>query len=302
MRAAPVAACVSLLFAAACGGSTSGPSGNQNTTGPVTATINGQAWASASSAAAIRSAAGLYSLTALNVTGDYSLIFTLYNIGATGTYPLGTGLQLYGGLVTVSKPGTTGWSTPLNGAAGQISITTLTATRIAGTFSFTASPLIGTGSSLTVTNGTFDVPVTGSVPFAALPDNVGGRFGGTINGSAFAVAQATALVTTSNPATLTIVASNGERNLTMSLANFTGAGSYTLSAATPVRSLQMSGAPGNLIATWNSQSSGGSGTVVITSITAARIIGSYSATLAPLAGGASGNLTVTGTFDIGRGP
>lgn len=72
---------------------------------------------------------------------SYSLIFKLYNIGAPGTYPLGTQLSLTGGTVVVSKPGSSGWSRALTGAAGQIVITSVTASRISGTFSFTGTLL-----------------------------------------------------------------------------------------------------------------------------------------------------------------
>jgi len=295
-RALPFLAALALM--AGCSGSATlqpGPLGN----GPVTATINGQSWTSNATAGAIRQPSGLYSLTALGPSADYTLIFALHNIGGTGTFPLGTLPMLTGGTVVVSKVGSPGWSTPLNGLAGQISITTLTATRMVGTFSFTAAPLTGTGV-LTVTSGTFDVPVTGTAPFAALPDNIGGRFAATVAGVASGVNGVSSILTTGAAPTLTIVA-GGERTINISLANMTGAATYILSAATPARSIQVTGSGTSQTATWYSQGQGGTGTVTITSATASRIVGSFSATLVPLAGGAAGLLTVSGTFDFGRG-
>lgn len=287
-----------LILSAACSDSSPGPTGNPNTDGPVKATINGTAWSSSTGISAVRAAGGLYTITAFNLGGDYTLSFTLYNIGAAGTFPLGTGPQMFGGNVVVSKVGSSGWTTPLNGAAGQIVITTLTASRIAGTFAFTANPSSGT-AALNVTNGTFDLPITG-VAFSALPDNVGSRYTGTIGGVAFAASVATHVVSSGSTPTLTIVASNIERNITLSLANVSAAGTYALSATTPVRSLQITGSPTSQTATWASQLSGGSGSVSITTFSASRITGTYTATLVPLGGSATGNLTVTGSFDIGR--
>ena len=39
---------------------------------------------------------------------------------------------------------------------------------------------------------------------------------------------------------------------------------------------------------------------ITTAAVASRVIGTFTATLVPLSGGATGNLTVTGTFDMGR--
>ena len=301
MRLSHFILATALLLPIACSESGSGPvlPGGGTTVAPVKATINGQAWSSGTSVTAIRAATGLYSLTALNTSGDYTLAFTLNNIGAAGVYPLGTTASLSGGTVVVSKPGATGWSTPLTGAAGQIVITSLTATRLAGEFAFTATPLTGTGN-LTVANGTFDVPVTGAVAFGALPDNLGGRYTGTANGASFAASGVSAILTTGTAPTLTIAAT-GERTIVISLVNMTGVGAYTLTNASPVRSIQVTGSPTSQTATWYSQGQGGGGTVNITTSTATRFAGNYTATLVPLGGGATGVLTLTGTFDFGRG-
>ena len=88
--------------------------------------------------------------------------------------------------------------------------------------------------------------------------------------------------------------------MSIALANVTAAGTYALSAVGPVRSIQISGIPGNAAATWGSQLAGGSGSVTITTFSASRVIGTFTGTLVPLAGGATGNLAIAGTFDMGR--
>jgi hypothetical protein len=144
-----------------------------------------------------------------------------------------------------------------------------------------------------------DIPVAGTGGLA--PANLGSKVTGTIGG-AFSAAAATATITNaggSNPV-LTLVANNSLRSMTISLANMTGPGAYPLSSTTPVRSIGVTGAPGNLLATWASLAPGGGGTVVISSVTTSRIVGTFTATLVPLGGGATGNLSISGTFDMGR--
>ena len=58
----------------------------------------------------------------------------------------------------------------------------------------------------------------------------------------------------------------------------------------------------NPLAVWRSDQAGGSGQVVISSVTADRIVGSFTATLVPFGGGAAGNLSLSGSFTLGRGP
>jgi hypothetical protein len=70
--------------------------------------------------------------------GRSSLTVTLTNIDAPGTYPLGVNLTGFGGTATVGQR-SDGWGTPLRGAAGDagsVVVTSRTATRIKGTFSF----------------------------------------------------------------------------------------------------------------------------------------------------------------------
>lgn len=266
-------------------------------TGPMSARINGTQW-TANSGAAVHAGPGLYVITGLRTTSpNYTLSFQLANIGAAGTYPLGAGPQIFGGSVTISSPTLGSWYTPPNGAAGEIVISTLTDSRIAGTFSFSAAPLTGTSTNLSAVAGVFDFPLTGTA--AALPDNAGSKLTATMNGVPFAAGSAASSLPGGASPTLTLTGNNLERTISISLANVTAPGTYTLGTS-PVRTIQVTGAPGSLTATWASQATGGSGTVTITSITSTRIVGNFNATLVPLGGGATNNLTVTGNFSMGR--
>lgn len=289
------------LLAGCGGGGTTDPNGNggnNNGLPNFTAKIDGAAWQAAVAVTAQNPMPGLYSITGSKFTGTdpYTMIFSLWNIKGPGTYPLGVGAQMQGGSVVLSHPQSSGWSTPLNGASGSITITTLTATRLVATFTYAADGSVvgGTGTKV-ITEGSMDIPVAGTGGLAA--ENQGHVFTGNIGGS-FAAGGA-AMVLTGSPTNLTIVANNLVRSITLGVANMTGPGTYALSANTPVRTIGVSGMPGNLLASWTSQV-GGSGTVTITTMSATRVIGSFSATLTPISGGATGNMTVSGNFDMGR--
>jgi hypothetical protein len=167
------------------------------------------------------------------------------------------------------------------------------------TFKFDTQPILsGSPGTPKVTEGSMDIAVSGTGGFATA--NQGHKVTGNIGG-AFAAASATGSLTTGGGGpTLTVVAQNGTRNITLSVANMTGVGTYPLSNVLPFRSIQVGGAAGNPLAGWGSQAAGGSGSVEVSSVTSSRIVGSFTATLVPIVGGATGNLAVSGNFDIGR--
>ena len=296
------AALALLIGLAACSGNSTGPGGNQNGIADFTAKIDGVAWQASLAVTAQNPIAGLYSITAFRTTGSnaYTMVFALYNIRGPGTYALGVAPNVFGGTAQLSMAPSSGWATKLDGVAGEIVITTLTSDRIVATFHFTADPILsGTAGTRVVTEGHMDIAVAGTGGLA--PDNLGSKVTGTIGG-AFSAAAATATITNaggSNPV-FTLVANNSVRSVTISLANMVGPGTYTLSSTTPVRSIGVSGVGGNLLATWATQLPGGGGSVTISSVTTTRIMGTFTATLVPLGGGATGNLAINGTFDMGR--
>jgi hypothetical protein len=290
---------VLILALAACGGD--GPT-NPNGGGVTnfTAKIDGADWNAEIAPIATNPAAGMYVITAVRTTGSaYTLVITLNNITGAGSYPLGVNLMAFGGNAQLSDA-SSGWATPLSGAAGTIDITTLTATQMVATFEFVAGPILNTASTRTVTQGQFDVTLTGTGGVAAA--NLGSSIVGTI-GSAFTAAQVAHGLPPGASSTLTVLGNNTTRSITISVANMTGANTYALSSASSRTIMANTNVTGTT-AIWTSALAGGSGSVTITSVTADRIRGTFTAMLVPAAGssGISGTLTVSGELSIGRGP
>ena len=299
-RAALVALLAPAVLAGGCGGGDgddgTGPDGGGGAAA-VTASIDGKAFASNTPAGLDRatlSAPGLYILVANQTSGtaSTSLTMTLYNIRGPGTYPLGVNATTYGGTALLVESAR-GWSTPLSGVAGTVTLTEVSTTKLVGTFSFTATALSGgaTGTR-TVTNGRFDLPVQVIGSVGPLPDNYGGRVGATINGTAWNAATIAGGSLTSSGFALT--ATTDDRSLSFSLFQVTAPGTYALSSS---RVIVVTG-NGTPTQTWGV--SGGTGSVTITTATATRLTGTFNATLPPSAG-ATGTVTITnGTFDVGR--
>lgn len=300
-----------LLFTLACGGG-DGPTNPGPTPPPppppppppggsanFTASIEGQAWASVASATvAVAAASGTYTISGGTAQGQ-GISITLLNIPGPGTYPLGTGAGVSGGTAIYADP-TGGWGTPLSGAAGTVTITALTTTRIAGTFSFTAAASAGgaTGTR-TVSNGAFDLAITSGTT-TPVPESGRNVLRATLNGAAY---NASTVVRVGTLATLvTFGGSNTQHSINITLQNVNATGTYTVGPGGPV-SATVGAPPGGSVTgplcCWNS-SGGGSGSLVVTSLTSTRIAGTFTFTL-PTAGSgaATAPMAVTnGTFDI----
>jgi hypothetical protein len=289
---------VLVLALAACGGGDGPTNPFADGVTNFTAKIDGVAWNAEFAPVASNPQAGMYVISGIRTQGSaYTIVLNLNNITGTGAFPLGVNLTAFGGYALLSDA-SVGWSTPLDGASGEVVITTLTATRIVGTFEFVAEPVVGTGVTREVTDGQFDITLTGTGG-VALP-NQGSSVTGTIGG-AFTSAQATHVLSIGGTPTLTIVANNTDRSVSMSIANMTGAGTYTLSGSAPIRTIYANAdLANNPTAVWRSDQAAGSGEVIISSVTADRIVGTFTATLAPFSGGAAGNLSVSGSFSLGR--
>jgi len=112
-----IATLVSLLLATACGGG-DGPTGPPPPPGGsanFTASVNGQAWASAANltnVTAVPSGTYLISRSVLAGTSARAITLTLMNIPGPGTYPLGTGAGVSGG-TAINAESAGGWGTPL---------------------------------------------------------------------------------------------------------------------------------------------------------------------------------------------
>jgi hypothetical protein len=167
---ATFAAFAALLVACGGGGgdATSPSGGNQNPGGStgttqMTATINGQSFAASGTAAVFAAQldanSGSYLLSGVETAASARAItFSFSGIAGPGTYPLGVdGVSVAGGIGSVSVSATNVWTTGLTGGSGTITITSLTTTRIAGTFTFTANAAGGNATGTqSITNGSFD--------------------------------------------------------------------------------------------------------------------------------------------------
>jgi hypothetical protein len=244
---------------------------------------------------------GIYSISGVQSNG-YIMVIGLFNISGPGTYPLGVGPLVPGGFGQVSNAAG-GWVTPQSGEAGSITITTLTSSRITGTFNFVATALTGTATGTrTITNGSFDLEVKPQGTIGPLPANAGSRLSATIGGTNFNAAAVIGQLVTIGTPIITITGSNDARSLTISLTGVTTAGTYPLTSTPQSRTINVSNNVNPFSNTWSSNAQGGSGSVTITALTPSRIQGTFTATLPPAPGSTTtGTVGVTnGTFDVGR--
>jgi hypothetical protein len=195
-----------------------------------------------------------------------------------------------------------GWATVLSGADGSVTLTALTATRMTGTFNVVVSALTGTATGTrTVTNGEFNLQLRATGTIGPLPANAGSKVTATIAGTAWNAATISGNLT-STFGIFALAASTNTRGLSISLGEVTAPGTYALAGGSPTRQIGVTNVNNPLGNSWSSLGPGSSGSVTITSITTARITGTFSATLGPAPGtSTTGTLSVTsGTFDIGR--
>jgi hypothetical protein len=180
---------------------------------------------------------------AANTTGGFRLsgqsVFTLSpvyislsvsHVNGPGTYALGVNERRITGGTGSLVSGLASWSTGYSGDAGIATITKVTATRIAGTFAFSAPPTGTFGGTRMVTQGVFDFPI-GTSGIVISETNGGGTFSGSINGTAFNAADATQS-TGSFDNTLRLSVSNSNYLIDVVLSEFTGPGTYTLGTST----------------------------------------------------------------------
>ncbi len=284
-----------LFFAAACGGGSETTSPEPVVIRQFTATIDGAPWESLSPTA-VATSSGIFTMAGLATSSGTAISVTFSGIATPGTYPLGVGSSVAGGSATVTNGAST-WATPLSGAAGTVTITTISTSRITGSFAFNAPPLPGQSQTNTraVTNGQFSIPVTGATTITIPPDAAS-----KVTGTAATVAFNAATVTTNtNPTsgTLTFTAANTAQSLSLILTEYTAPGTYTLGTGT-THTLRLINT-GTNAGTWGGTNALSAGTVTITSETASRVQGTINATLQPAPGTAGGAVTVTLTFEVG---
>ncbi len=285
-----------MLLAAGCGGGggTTGP--GTPATGTIAATVDGVAFSTtAAQSVAVSTTPGSLAFQGTQVAGGAARVmsFSLAFIPGTGTYPLGANIGTTPGGIVTYVNGATSYSTPLSGTAGTITITSLTAARVAGTFAFTATPLVGSGAAAVATGGTFDVPRSAGyvVPTA---DLAGSTITATIGGSPRVMATVTGAG--GGSASRFFGGQDLVWSISLSAGPYSAPASGTLTGQTvPLRRIVVQRL--GTTQTWGG-AGGDTGTFTITSITPTRIVGTFSGTLAPNAG-ATGTLAVTGgTFDV----
>jgi hypothetical protein len=274
------------LFALGCGGDDdpTGPLGGGGNT--YRANIDGASWSAISSTIQVTGGSdprlGTIVLTGGNANGA-AVILTLSFIGGPETYPLGVnpGTNAGGTGSVVDVPNS--WLTPLSGAAGTVVITARSATRIAGTFEFTASPLGGGGAEVVVTGGEFDITVDSGLP--ALPTGGGSVMTADLDGQPW------------NGATITQV-SNGSSfggTTTEYSINFVGAvspGAFDLGAGAGRWQCQIQRI--GTAESWSVGTSDSVGTIIFATVLPGRMQGLFFGTFPPLSG--TDSLAVTDGF------
>jgi hypothetical protein len=314
VRRLAVAAGLTIVVACSGGDSPTEPdnTGNGGGTGTrMTATIDGQAWSASTSAGLVSAlqfapATGGYLIFGNEVTSTgapgSTMSFTVNNITGPGTYPLGVdAVSVIGGFAAITSSSGTAWTTPISGAAGSITITSLTTTHIAATFEFTATGSAGgaTGSRV-VTNGVLDAPFQGNVSLpTTLPDSVGSRMTAMLSGAAW---NAAIVAAGTSLGYISLTGINSQQTLIITIPQPTATGTYPLGNT-----------PGQILMAWDPNAVapagarccwgvlGDVGSITFTSLTITRAKGTFGAILSPQPGTAArGQLVITnGTFDVG---
>jgi hypothetical protein len=143
------------------GGGPTGTNGNNNGNntvsgdGNITMTVNGGSWRSLKAIDHVtKGTSNFIGISSGNP--PYTLILGIGSVTGPGTRNLN--LTVGDGSSAIVSTTTGGWGTAFTGGSGTVTITTFTANRIAGTFSFDAMPGSGAASgTLQVRNGAFDL-------------------------------------------------------------------------------------------------------------------------------------------------
>lgn len=299
------------LLALGCGGGDDDGGGGGGGSG-FTAEVAGIAWeAEEISIVAAVNAGVPGSLSILgtdNSTGvSRSITITLYNVRGPGTYALGVGSDVYGGRGSTGE-GTGGsdadlWSTPNSGVAGTVNLAQVSGGRVRGTFSFTgeASEDNIDMNDREVEDGEFDLELDGTLP--TLPANQGSKVTARFNGELYNAWSVNGLLTDhlGNPG-FRVSTTTGEHGLSILLQGVTTTGTWAISDDSPLRIVTAGHNGGDADhCCWGLNAGGDVGTITVTSLTADRVQGTFSAVLQPHPDKpATTPLTVTeGTFDVG---
>lgn len=308
--AVPLLAILVFIFPGCDSGGGNGPAGGGS---GLTAKVDGQGWEAEPLSIVAQANAGVAGsvmiLGSQTVDGKTKgLTITVYNVGGPGQYALGASSTVFGGIGqwgegTGSGGNANSWITPESGVAGTIDIQSVDGGRIVGTFSYVAGPgkNNAVGGDRAITEGRFDLPLKGTV--TPLAEGVGSKVAAELNGAPYYAADAYGSLTdfTGGPG-ITISSVSSLQTLNITLVGVTAPGTYTYSNTAPQR-LITAGRNGGTAANccWGVNAPGDVDEIIVTSLTAKRIKGTFTATLKPQPGKpATQDLVITnGTFDIG---
>ena len=282
------------LLAVSCGGgddpanpNTGGGGGGGNS---FTATVDGQAFKADANTIQVTgnnpaTRQGALAISGVQASTGVGLILTISFFIGPASQPLGVHPGSNPGGIASVLIAPDMWTTPLNGAAGFVTLTARTDKRLAGTFNFTAAGNPGaTPATRVVTSGTFDITIDAGLP--PLPTGVGSTAIATIGGTPW---NAATIVGIYPGAGIFSVAAD---NTTYSI---------TLVPKVPVTAGNTYGIPSQMGITVSRTGTADSwwgglgadiGSVTVSTFDANRLIASFNGTLPPLA--AVGSLTVTG--------
>jgi hypothetical protein len=307
----PISGSLMAMAIAACS-SASSPNTSGGGSG-FTAKVNGKDWAAEPVGVTARAGGvpggvvvvGSQALDGVNM----GLTISLNDITGPGTYALGVGQDVYGGYASVGE-GTGGgkanvWATPLSGVAGSITISTLGEGRMVATFAYETEPDKNNtaGGTRSVTEGRIDLPLTGVLP--PVPDNQGSKLSAVLNGKPYnAYAVSTFLMDITGGPGLRIDTHSSENAVSINLSAVTEPGTFTYSNQAPVRTLSAGINNDATNCCWGASAVSEVMSVIITSLTPARVKGTFTGTLQPQPGKpATMPIEITdGAFDVGTAP
>jgi uncharacterized membrane protein len=278
----------------------------------LTAKVDGKAWEATPISIVAQTNAGIPgSLMILgsqaNGNKTLSLTMTIYNVGGLGKYAFGVSITGFGGTGLVGEGTGVGgdansWITPGNGTAGILELTSISDGRIKGTFSYNVIPGHSNkvGGNRLVTEGKFDLPLTGTI--SALAENMGSQISAELNGVYYNAENTLGQLKdfTGEPGIL-ISSTTDSNGISLNLVGVTNPGTYSLSNLAPLRSISVGRNGGTAANCCWGVMTGDIGEIVVTSITAKRVQGTFSGTLKPRTGKpATQDLVITkGLFSIG---
>jgi hypothetical protein len=277
------------------GGGTSG--GGTATTGTFTATIDGGSFTGALGLTAV------HANNQLSISGSdsqYTLQVIAGGVQGPGTYPISGSSPT---TVVLALNGTAQvWLAGPTIGSGSITVTSLTSTTVAGTFSVTVGPSAGgpASGSKVIANGVFNVPlststaVPPSVPAGpATPTGTPAGLVASIDGVLWRPAGPGQATRTAQG--FVTIAGVDLQARGLSIAIFASApGTYSLNNPNSHNALYSAASQ-----QWFTSRPGGGGSVTIASISTTRVSGSFVMTLGPGPNNADQRtLQVTGTFDL----